>query len=35
VTYVNWLMICHSYMSRQVSLVGHTNISIDDKEIAI
>jgi hypothetical protein len=27
---VDWLMMCHSRMSREVPLVGHTNISIDD-----
>jgi hypothetical protein len=29
---VDWLMMWHSYMSREVSLVGYTNISIDDVE---
>jgi hypothetical protein len=27
---VDWLMMWHSCMSREVPLVGHTNISIDD-----
>jgi hypothetical protein len=27
---VNWLMMWHSYMSREVTLVGPTNISVDD-----
>jgi hypothetical protein len=27
---VDWLMMWYSCMSREVPLVGHTNISIDD-----
>jgi hypothetical protein len=27
---VDWLIMWHSCMSREVPLVGHTNISIDD-----
>jgi hypothetical protein len=27
---VNWLMMLHSCMLREVSLVDHTNINIDD-----
>jgi hypothetical protein len=27
---VDWLMMWYSCMSREVFLVGHTNISIDD-----
>jgi hypothetical protein len=27
---IDWLMMWHSCMSREVSLVGRTNISIDD-----
>jgi hypothetical protein len=30
VAYIDWLMMWHSCMSREVPLVGHTNISIDD-----
>jgi hypothetical protein len=31
VAYVDWLVMWHSYMSREVPLVGNTNMSIDDK----
>jgi hypothetical protein len=27
---VDWLMMWYSCMSREITLVGHTNISIDD-----
>jgi hypothetical protein len=27
---VDWLMMWYGCMSREISLVGHTNISIDD-----
>jgi hypothetical protein len=30
VAWVDWLMMWHSYISREVPLVGHTNINIDD-----
>jgi hypothetical protein len=28
---IDWLMVWYSCMSREVTLVGHTNISIDGK----
>jgi hypothetical protein len=31
-TYIDWLMMLHSCMSREVPLVGYTNISIDDEQ---
>jgi hypothetical protein len=32
---IDWLMMWHSCMSREVPLVGYTNISIDDKAMMI
>jgi hypothetical protein len=29
---IDWLMMCHSCVLREVPLVGHTNISIDDSD---
>jgi hypothetical protein len=30
--YIDWLMMLHSCISREVPLVGYTNISINDEQ---